>query len=261
MDINFKNQYTLITGADGNLGSETAKQFGSLNSNLILLGTDKKKLLKLSNIITSKNAISIEVYECDFLKKNIKIKTIGLIKKKYKKIDNIVHCAAYRGSVLKNNSISKFPKQDSKNWNDIMNVNVLSIYDLCKELYQLINRSKNPSIINISSIHGIYGPDWNIYKNSKMGNSAGYSISKAALNHLTKWLSKSFKQKVRINTISPGGIYNQQNKSFVRKYISKTQQKRMAATKDVVPMIIFLSSNKSLYITGQNFIIDGGYRE
>ena len=98
-----------------------------------------------------------------------------------------------------------------------------------------------------------------MYFGSKIYNPAAYSASKAGLNQLTRWMASELSPKIRVNSISPGGIARTQSKSFKKKYINKTLLKRMAKEEDIINLIIFLSSEKSSYITGENITIDGGY--
>jgi NAD(P)-dependent dehydrogenase (short-subunit alcohol dehydrogenase family) len=122
-----------------------------------------------------------------------------------------------------------------------------------------MNKSKNASIINISSIYGVNAPDWNLYQDTNINNPAAYSISKAGLIYMTKWLASTLAPNIRVNAISPGGILRQQEKLFIKKYNEKTLLNRMATESDVSEPVLFLASNMSSYITGQNLIIDGGW--
>ena len=122
-----------------------------------------------------------------------------------------------------------------------------------------MKKAKDSSIINISSIYGTNAPDQKIYKNTNINNPAAYSVSKAGLTYMTKWLASSLAPNIRVNSISPGGIKRNQSKVFMKQYISKTLLNRMATEEDIVGAIIFLATNMSSYVTGQNIIIDGGF--
>ena len=92
-----------------------------------------------------------------------------------------------------------------------------------------------------------------------MGNPAGYAASKGGLIQLTRWLSTTLAPDIRVNSISPGGVYRSQSDKFVKKYIQKTPLKRMATEEDLKGGIIYLASDLSSYVTGQNIFIDGGW--
>ncbi len=86
-----------------------------------------------------------------------------------------------------------------------------------------------------------------------------YGVSKAGLMHYTKMLSTALAPGIRVNSISPGGIFRNQPKKFIKRYLSKTPLSRMGHENDVANSVIFLSSNLSNYITGHNLVVDGGY--
>ena len=92
-----------------------------------------------------------------------------------------------------------------------------------------------------------------------MKNPLAYGVSKAGLMHYTKMLSTLLAPKIRVNSISPGGIFRDQPNQFVKKYLAKTPLRRMGHEDDIANAVIFFSSKLSNYITGQNLIVDGGY--
>ena len=112
----------------------------------------------------------------------------------------------------------------------------------------------------MSSIYGLVGPDFNVYNGTNMTMPAAYSAIKGGLNNLTRYLASYYGEfQVRVNTISPGGIFNNQEESFVNNYIEKVPMKRMGKPEDIVAAVFYLISDESNYITGQNLIIDGGW--
>jgi NAD(P)-dependent dehydrogenase (short-subunit alcohol dehydrogenase family) len=92
-----------------------------------------------------------------------------------------------------------------------------------------------------------------------MGNPAAYSASKSGLIGLTRWLATTIAPDVRVNAISPGGIYRNQPENFVKKYSDRTPLKRMATEDDFRGVIAFLASDMSKYVTGQVIEVDGGW--
>ncbi len=122
-----------------------------------------------------------------------------------------------------------------------------------------MNKSKTASIINIGSIYGFLAYDKNLYIGTKMITPISYGISKGASIQSTKLLASKFAPKIRVNSISPGGVFRNQPTKFVKKYINKTLLKRMVNEEDVSNAVLFLSAELSSYITGQNLIVDGSY--
>jgi NAD(P)-dependent dehydrogenase (short-subunit alcohol dehydrogenase family) len=124
-------------------------------------------------------------------------------------------------------------------------------------------KQKNGSIINVSSIYGIVGPDQRIYGKSRHNSPPFYSAAKGAIVNLTKYLAACWgKNNVRVNTLTLGGIYDKKlhtDKEFVKKYSEKTMLGRMSRVSDYNGAILFLSSDLSSYMTGANLIVDGGW--
>jgi len=242
----FKKKIILISGSEGFLGESIVKRLGPISKKLILVDIHKKrkKNLKLKNI---------DYFQCDF---NSNSEIESLVKKislKFNKIDIIVNNAA----ITTNNKKSK--KLIIDNFDEAIKVNLNSIYFLNMGLLKLLKKSSNSCILNLASVYSILGPDLQLYKNTNIKISAGYNASKAGIVNLTKWMACYFAPKIRVNAISPGGIFRKHEKKFLRNYINKTPLKRMAKKDEIVDAIIFLISDMSAYITGQNLIIDGGF--
>ena len=123
----------------------------------------------------------------------------------------------------------------------------------------LLQKSDHASVINIGSIYGSYGPDWRLYESTEMGNPAAYSSSKGGLLQFTRWLATSVAPLVRVNAVSPGGIYRKQNEKFVEKYSLRTPLGRMGTEDDLRGAVAYLASDLSRYVTGQNLEVDGGW--
>ena len=138
-------------------------------------------------------------------------------------------------------------------------MNLTAPFILTQAFNSLLHNSDSPSVINIGSIYGILGPNLSLYENTKMGNPAAYSASKGGLTQLTKWLATVLAPKVRVNIISPGGIERKQPESFLNKYIDKTPLRRLAKEEDLKGALVYLSTDLSAYVTGQNIIVDGGF--
>ena len=174
---------------------------------------------------------------------------------KFKKIDILINNAGY----VSDSSISKLT--DSKIFYNekYANLNLTNSIYLTNSLVPLIKKSKSASIINICSIYSLLAYDYSLYKKTNMKTPMAYGVSKAGLMHYTKMLSTALAPGIRVNSISPGGIFRNQPKKFIKRYLDKTPLSRMGHENDVANSVIFLSSELSSYITGQNLVVDGGY--
>lgn len=249
----FKNKNILITGAFGFLGKGLAKKYLDAGANLYLTDLNTKKV---KNKYKKQKIYS---FNCNLENSSEILCLIKDIKSKFKKIDIIINNAAVAGNSIKNGWNTNLASQSREGWEKSSKLNLIATFQIIQKLLPIL-KSKDPNIINISSIYGTAVPNFKVYKNTKIFNPIAYSTSKAGIIYMTKWLAKILgKNKIRVNAISPGGIRRNQEKKFIKNYISNCPIKRMAKEKDVINACIFLTSDMASYITGQNLIVDGGY--
>lgn len=252
-------QLALITGCSGPIGRSISETLSNLGYDLILTDIDQTQIEKQSKQLKRRYGNKILYHSCNLNSQEQRKIFLKWVNSKSKKIDLLINNAAMTGSIKENGWNTEFKKQNISLWSKTLEVNLTSIFHIVKEVENKLRRSKNASIINISSIYGFLGPDWKIYDKTKLGNPAAYSVSKGGIIQLTKWLATTLGPKIRVNCISPGGIKRNQDQKFIKKYINKTPLKRMATEEDIVGSVIFLSSDLSKYITGHNLVVDGGY--
>ena len=134
------------------------------------------------------------------------------------------------------------------------------IFAISKPVLDIMKKQKSGSLVHIASIYGIVGNDFSVYENTELTSPAAYSAIKGGLINFSRYLASYFgKYNVRSNCVSPGGVFNNQNKTFVGQYSQKVPLKRMANPNDIAPTVSFLLSSESNYITGQNIAVDGGW--
>jgi NAD(P)-dependent dehydrogenase (short-subunit alcohol dehydrogenase family) len=150
-------------------------------------------------------------------------------------------------------------------WRDIMSVNLDGMFLVAQAVgKQMVKQKTGGSIIQRSSIYGFLGPDNRIYEGSsylgrKINSPAVYAASKAAVLGLTTHLATYWgRQGIRVNSISPGGVESGQNKEFTQRYSARVPMARMATADELVGALIYLASDASSYVTGQNLVVDGG---
>jgi len=259
--MNLEGRRAIITGATGNLGKYIASTIAELNGNLILVdktGVDfHSVLLELKKI---NNNIDVQYFECDLEDGDSRKKLVKKINNKnYDSIDILINNAAFGGMSDLNGWVTEFQEQSVETWRRAIEVNLTAVFDFSKEFAKDLGKNGHGSIINISSIYGVNGPDLSLYEGTNMGNPAAYSASKGGLLQLTRWLSTVVAPDVRVNSISPGGVWRNQPKEFVERYKVRTPLGRMATEEDFKGIVAYLASDLSAYVTGQNVIVDGGW--
>ena len=250
--------YTLITGSSGFLGKTISKTLLNSNKNLFISDLNEKKLTNLKYSLSKKFKKKIISFPCDLEDINSRNNLIKYIKEKKININCLINNAAFVGTSNLSGWNETFEKQSIDTWVRCMEVNLNSVFHISQALAPILKKNKNANIVNIGSIYGFLAPDKNLYKDTDINNPAAYSVSKSGIIYLTKWLASYLAPKIRVNCISPGGIFRNQDKLFVKKYIQSTPLKRMATEEDFIGVIKFLTSDASNYITGQNIIVDGG---
>ncbi len=248
--FDFTNKNIVITGGFGNLGKYLTKAFLELNANVIIV--DKM-------INKKKNNKKLKLFRVDISNFSEIASFYKTLRKKKISIDCLINNASYNHSGILKKYIGKINDQDDLVFKKVLDVNLIAPFILSKYLSKLMLKTKDPNIINVSSIYSNLAPDFRIYNNTPMGNSAAYSSSKSGLNQLTRWLASNLAPKIRVNSISPGGIKKFQKNIFIKKYKSKVLLNKMAKEEDIVGPILFLASDIASYITGENLTVDGGY--
>jgi NAD(P)-dependent dehydrogenase (short-subunit alcohol dehydrogenase family) len=245
----------LLVGATGVLGREYASTLAANGANLVIADrstTDIKSFAEEINTLSSYIDVSSEqsVIEC-----------IEYCSSQLGGLDGVINNAAATSEGLMNSGdlFANFEEYPLNLWNETINVNLTGAFLVARESGKLMKASSNcGSLVNISSIYGVVGPDHRIYENQQFKSFPGYSASKAGVIGLTKWLATWWGESVRVNCVTPGGVFNNHNNEFVKAYSNRVPLQRMANRNELSGIVLYLLSDSSSYVTGQNFIIDGG---
>lgn len=257
--VSLHGRKALITGAAGNLGNIFASTLAELGADLVLVDLPGSDLVRLMADLEGKWDISVQHYFCDLEIPNERRVLINDLKSTNGKLDILVNNAAFVGASNLSGWSVPFEEQSLETWRRALEVNLTAIFDLCQGLYPQLKSSRNGSIVNIASIYGMYGPDWSLYQGTEMSNPAAYGASKGGLIQLTRWLATTVAPEVRVNAISPGGIFANQPNEFVKRYESKTPLGRMAEGNDFRGALAYLASDLSKYVSGQILSVDGAW--
>lgn len=202
---------------------------------------------------TSEN---LDTYKCDITNPSEVDICISEILEKYEKIDGLVNNAYPRTIDWGYN----FEDIELFSWQRNVDMQLNSTFYLIQQVSKNMVKNKSGSIINMASVYGIVGPDFSVYSGTLMTMPAAYSAIKGAIINFTRYLSSYLgPYNIRVNSISPGGIFDNQPTIFVSNYENKVPMRRMGKPEDISPLVGFLLSHESSYITGQNIVIDGGW--
>ena len=166
--------------------------------------------------------------------------------------------------VLVNNAgigvFTPFEDRTAAEFKKVMEVNLLGAFLMSQSSVKIMKNSDGGKIVNIASIYGSTSSDERIYGDSGRNNSEVYSATKAGLINMTQYMATHFgKYNIQTNSISPGGIYNQQSEDFVKNYEYKTPMGRMGKVQDLLSALFYLVSEDTQYTNGQDIAVDGGF--
>ena len=267
--FNLKDKIAVITGGSGFLGSEFALTLSNIGAIPIVLDKNKNSLQLLEKKFKKKKlkGFFLLVDLNDENKVNV---AIDLIIKKYRKIDCLINAAAFTGQNMFKTNVNffeKFEKYNFQLWLRSLNGNLSSVFLVTKSVAKHMIKRKKGSIVNIASDVGIISPDHRIYEPNKKFNYKGvnfntpisYSVAKSGIISMTRYLATYWAKKgIRVNCISPAGVYKKHNKKFVEQLSQRIPIGRMAKSYELNGAIIYLCSNASSFVTGHNLVVDGG---
>jgi len=242
-----EKKVVLITGSSGQIGTELCRAFKKMGS--IVVGIDivepKKELKDLiffKKDITNKKDISALFNE---------------LRNTFDSIDILVNNAGV-------SIFTPYHDRSKEELDFVLDTNIKGSFYFIQEFIEFQKSKKHieRSIVNVSSMYGLISPDFRIYNQGDRKNSEIYGATKAGIIQLTKYFAVHLAENnIRVNSISPGGVYNSDNpqsESFIKNYSYRCPMKRMAKVEEISGAVVFLSSSASSYITGQNLVIDGG---
>lgn len=241
MDFTIKNKVGIITGGTGRIGQFLSESLGKENKIYSLDLLDDNTFEYFSNIQTD-------------LSDNQSCKSaIEKVIAKEGHIDFLINCAALQ--------ITKpFETITIEEFETSIDVNLIGVYRVIKYVSDVFIRQNYGNIVNFSSIYGVVISDPNMYGNSGLNSPDAYAASKSGLIQLSKYLAVNLaKYNVRVNCISPAGVFNNQTDEFLEKYLPKVPMGRMMDKEELLGPVQFLLSKSSSYITGHNLMVDGGF--
>jgi NAD(P)-dependent dehydrogenase (short-subunit alcohol dehydrogenase family) len=253
-----ENRVALITGGAGGLGRVFAETLSELGARIVLLDRDATALAAVQQVPELRRG-RCEALAIDLEKEDVLRTVPERIERLAGRLDILINGAAFTGSSDLPGWVAPFERQSAEAWRRALEVNLTAPFLLSQICAPLLSRNRCGAIINILSIYGLVGPDFRLYEGTTMENPAAYNASKGGLLQLTRYLATALAPSIRVNAISPGGLFRQQDPAFVTRYEARTPLARMGTEEDLKGAVAYLASDLSAYVTGQNLIVDGGW--
>jgi len=252
-----KDKVVVITGGAGLIGQEFIKAVVEQNGIAIIADINeeigKKVKKQLSKELKNKQ---IDFIKLDITSKKSLKECIKYLDKKYGKIDALVNNAYPRNK----NYGRHFFDVEYEDFVENLGLNLGGYFTTSQQFSKYFKKQSYGNIINISSIYGVIAPKFEIYEGTTMTTPIEYAAIKSGLIHLTKYMAKYFKgMNIRVNTLSPGGIFDNQAESFLNNYKDNCLNKGMLDKGDLKGTLVYLLSDMSEYVNGQNIVVDDGF--
>jgi NAD(P)-dependent dehydrogenase (short-subunit alcohol dehydrogenase family) len=249
--FSLQGRVALVTGGSGLFGRQIAEALAEAGARTIMASRNLEKLRAQADLFRQ-SGIEIEVLQYD---QSSEASIQQLLKQSLDLADKV--------DILVNNSVLRTMGQWSdpaENFAKSMEVNATGLFVMTRLFGDYMAAQRRGSVINIGSIQGVVGPDFTLYEGLNWGAPPDYFFHKGGLLQLTRYAASVLGPRgVRVNAITPGGFFNNQDESFVMRYNSRTFLGRMANETDIKGAIVYLASDASAYVTGANLVVDGGY--
>ena len=248
-----KDKIVVITGGAGLLGKEFCQAIANNGAIAIMAEYDISIAEKACNLLGNRNIIPAQI---DITNKSSIEALINSLSTQYGRIDALINSAYPRNKNYGND----FFEVTYNDFCENVGMNLGGYFLTSQQFAKYFEKQGYGNIINLASIYGVVAPRFEIYNNTKMTNPVEYAAIKSGLIHLTKYMAKYFKGKnIKVNTITLGGIEDHQPESFLRAYKEFCLNKGMLDAKDISGTILYLLSDLSEFVNGQNIVVDDGF--
>jgi NAD(P)-dependent dehydrogenase (short-subunit alcohol dehydrogenase family) len=258
--FSLKDRVAIVTGGGGLLASEHAIALTDFGAKVVLADFNLDKCREAADTLTKNGVANVSAKFCDVTSKDAWLKLKEEVMNEFGKIDILVNNAGFTNQSKSANYDATFENFPLEDWNSIMNVNLSGTFLGCQVIgTQMVSQGKG-SIINIASLYGVVSPNHRIYPGTGISQPVAYSVSKHGVVALTKYLATLWAEKgVKVNALTPGGIFNNHNSEFLKRFSQLNPIGRMSEKEELRGGIVYLASDASSHVIGHNLIIDGGW--
>ena len=256
----------IVTGGAGLLGVEFCRTLAQAGAQVVVADLNESAAGKVAEDLKAAGYPAIHAV-VDVTRPESTRAMVDSALENFGRVDILVNSAALdpkfdpqNQDKQSNNAFETFPLAQ---WNQAIEVNLTGLFLCCQAVVGAMKDQGRGSIINICSTYGLVGPDQRIYQRPGQPpkfKPVYYSVTKAGVLGLTHYLSTYYAgTEIRINALTPGGIYNQHDETFLQLYSARTVLGRMARKDEMNGAVLFLASDASSYMTGSNLVVDGGW--
>lgn len=261
-EINFKDKFSLegkviiITGGMGLIGRAFTEACAQYSANVVIADRESANAEKHAEEISKRLKKELLGVSFDVAKRKDVENLKKITLEKFGRIDGLVNCHQNKTAKF----FAKFEEYTDEDWDAVVETNLKGTYLTCQIIGGYMAEKGSGSIVNLPSTYSVVAPNQNLYKGTSLGCPAAYSASKGGVMALSQYLSTYWAEKgVRVNQITPHGVWNNHEEAFEKNFSNFSPLKRMSYNHEVAGAVIFLLSDASSYVTGDNIRVDGGW--
>ncbi len=266
--FDLSGRVAILTGGAGLLGRQYSRTLASAGAKVVIADLDGDRAAETADATsreTGSEAVGVPVDVT--IRKDVD-RMVATARERWGRVDILINNAAidpkFDADVADQNA-KTFEEYPQSLWDKSLDVNLTGAFLCSQAVGRVMMAARRGVVVNISSTYGVVAPDQRLYQRDgeeqqTLFKPAAYAVTKAGIAHLTRYLATYWaKYNIRVNTLSPHGIYNSQDEQFVRRYAERSPLGRMARPDEMNGPLLFLVSDASSYMTGANLIVDGGW--
>jgi NAD(P)-dependent dehydrogenase (short-subunit alcohol dehydrogenase family) len=250
----------IITGAAGLLGEQHAIALSDFGATVVLTDLKPDVVETRAAAITAGTGLPALGLACDVTKSASWEAVLKRVVHDFGHADILINNAGFTNQSRSANfgaAFSDFPLED---WNQILEVNLTGTFLGCQVIGKQMLSQGHGSIINLASLYGVVSPNHKMYPGTGINQPVAYSVSKAGVLALTRYLAGLWGETgIRVNCITPGGVYNNHKELFVERFSNLNPMGRMEKKEELRGAVVYLASDASTYCNGHNLVVDGGW--
>jgi NAD(P)-dependent dehydrogenase (short-subunit alcohol dehydrogenase family) len=249
----------LITGGAGLLGEHFARAVSEAGAHAVLADVDDRTCVARAAELSKSGPKALGV-ACDVSDADSLARALGTALKEFGRMDGLVNGAGVTNSSRSANYGAVFEDFPRADWDRVLAVNLTGVMLGCQIFGRHMLAQGSGAIVNIGSMYGVMSPTHPMYDGSGVLQPAAYSASKAGVIALTRYLGTLWAPRgVRVNALSPGGVFSGQSEVFLERFGARNPTKRMAQPTEMRGALVYLLSDASSYCIGHNLVVDGGW--
>lgn len=260
--IDFKKKFDLtgkvivMTGACGLIGRAFCEAVAQFGGSLVVGDIQAADPESFAKAISSRYGQKIKGFVLDVSDRDSVAEMRDFTLKEFGRIDGLVNAHQNKSHLI----FEPFEKVSDENWETVIQVNLTGTFLTCQLLGSWMAENGGGTIVNIPSTYSVVAPNQNLYKGTTLGCPAAYSASKGGIDALSRYLAAYWaSKKVRVNMITPHGVWNNHEKQFEKNFAQFSPMERMSYNHEVAGGLIYLLSDASSYVTGANVLNEGGW--